>query len=53
MKTTQNFLRHNSEHARYRQLTGLETAFNRFEFTTLLSLRYLATTCLVYERIKA
>jgi len=35
-----------TQHARFRQLKRMNTAFNKFESTTLLSLRYLATTCL-------
>jgi len=39
-----------TQHAQFRQLTGMETAFNRFQSTTLFSLGYLATTCLQERR---
>jgi len=35
-----------TQHARFRQLTEMEITFNRFKSTALLSLGYLATTCL-------
>jgi len=44
IKATQIFF--STQHAQFRQLTGMETAFNRFQSTTLFSLGYLATTCL-------
>jgi len=41
--TQKNFL---TQHAQFHQLIEMETAFNRFQFTTLFSLGYLATICL-------
>jgi len=41
---TQKFF--STQHTRLCQLTGMETAFNRFQSTTLFGLGYLATTCL-------
>jgi len=34
------------QHAGFYQLTKMDTTFDRFEFATLLNLRYLARTCL-------
>jgi len=43
-KQLRNFF--STQHAQFCQLTGMETAYNRFQPTTLFSLGYLATTCL-------